>query len=282
MNVSFRLATEADLDIIDDILVTAYKFSGSRKEMLSTYYLSVQTDGWWLALIDGKPVGFGGAVDYGTFCSAGMLCVYPEWQRHGIGEAFGRHIVASCEARGCPTIICEARPEVAHLYKRFGVLEEGTTPQMVLDELPAGLPSFPGVTHLQAEDIPAVAAFDARYFGGDRTKILVSHFQAHPESVFVTRDELGQITGYLFARSGVLGPWVASNVGDAERLLVQALSLPFERTPGLSIPAANEAGIALLKRYQFREREQDIFMRYGAPYPGQRAMIYAQASPALG
>jgi ribosomal protein S18 acetylase RimI-like enzyme len=86
MNASFRLCTEADLVVADDILVAAYQFKGSRKKLLY-HYLSLQPDGWWLALVDGNPVGFGGAVDYGAFSSVGMLSVYPSWQRRGIGEA---------------------------------------------------------------------------------------------------------------------------------------------------------------------------------------------------
>ncbi|SRR5258708_2542713 len=283
MNVSFRLATEADLDVIDDILVTAYQFQGSRKEMLRIEYLPMQRDGWWLALADGLPVGFGGAVNYGTWSSIGMVCVYPEWQGSGIGGKLVNRILTWELERDCRSLVLEANPKAVSLYTRLSFKEEGITLRFRRDDLPESFEPSPRVTRLQAEDMPALAAFDARYFGGDRTKILVCHFQEYSEGVFVIHDLTGQITGYLVAQpNGFLGPWVASHVDDAEQLLVHAISFTPEQGAGLWIPATNEAGITLLKRYQFREQGYNSFMCYGAPSPGEREMIYALASPALG
>src|SRR5258707_10230136 len=94
MNLSFRICTEADLAAADDILVAAYQFKGSRKNLLR-HYLSLQPDGWWLALVDGNPIGFGRPVDYGAFSSVGVLSVDPSWQRRGIGEPLTKQIHAS-------------------------------------------------------------------------------------------------------------------------------------------------------------------------------------------
>jgi len=282
MNLSFRICTEADLAAADDILVAAYQFKGSRKKLLR-HYLSLQLDGWWLALVDGNPVGFGGAVYYGAFSSVGMLSVYPSWQRRGIGEALTKQILAWCEERGCPTMILEAEEEAVSLYARLGFVEEDTTPQMLLDEPRLDMQASPGVEIMQAKDIPELAAFDTPYFGAERTKVLFSHLRENPGRAFVTRNDMGQITGYLFAQPRMLGPWVASTASDAEKLLVQALSLPFENGPSVSIPAMNEEGLQLLRGYHFSQRSFDHYMRRGAPLQsGQRAMIYAQASPALG
>ena len=282
MNLSFRICTEADLAAADDILVAAYQFKGSRKKLLR-HYLSLQLDGWWLALVDGNPVGFGGAVYYGAFSSVGMLSVYPSWQRRGIGEALTKQILAWCEERGCPTMILEAEEEAVSLYARLGFVEEDTTPQMLLDEPRLDMQASPGVEIMQAKDIPELAAFDTPYFGAERTKVLFSHLRENPGRAFVTRNDMGQITGYLFAQPRMLGPWVASTASEAEKLLVQALSLPFENGPSVSIPAMNEEGLQLLRRYHFSQRSVEHYMRCGAPLQsGQRAMIYAQASPALG
>lgn len=282
MNVSFRLCTEADLAAADDILVAAYQFKGSRKALLRRY-LSLQPDGWWLALVDGKPVGFGGAVDYGAFSSAGMFSVYPSWQRRGIGEALTKEILAWGKARACPTMILEAEEQAISLYARQGFVEEGTTLKMLRGELRLGMQSTPGADVMQVTDIPELVAFDTQYFGVGRAKVLISHLKENPGRAFVTRGDAGQITGYLFAQPRMLGPWVAGTASDAEQLLVHALSLPFESGPSVTIPATNEDGLELLRRYSFSQQGITHYMRRGAPLQrGQRAMIYAQASSALG
>jgi GNAT superfamily N-acetyltransferase len=282
MNVSLRLCTEADIDTADALLMAAYQFQRSIKKMLQHYYFPIQPNGWWLALADETPLGFGGAVHYGTLSSIGMLAVSPKWQCHGIGQALVRQIIAWCEMQNCSTVMLEAAPKAVSLYERLGFVREDTTLQMVRKEPFINFQPSSDVKMLQKNDLSQIAAFDAFFFGADRIKVLLPHWEDRPDRAFVTRDRTGQVTGYLFARQRIIGPWVASTVSDAERLLVQALSLPFENAPEVSIPATNQEGIMLLRRYGFQQQEVDHFMLRGAPYPGQRAMIYAQASPALG
>jgi Acetyltransferase (GNAT) domain len=129
-------------------------------------------------------------------------------------------------------------------------------------------------------DLPVI--FDAPYFGTKREKIFTSPLVFTPGRAFVTRNKTRQITGYIFAQPRMLGPWVASTTNDAETLLLRALSLLFEGGPTVSIPTTNEAGIQLLRRNHFSQFSINHYMIRGAPVQIQRAMIYAQASPALG
>ncbi len=93
MDISFRLiTTEEDIDQADQLLVAAYEFPASRRATVQEYW-TFQPDGWWLVLIKGRAVGYGGAVNYGTFCSIGMLSVLPAMQDQGIGTALMHYIM---------------------------------------------------------------------------------------------------------------------------------------------------------------------------------------------
>ena len=281
MNISFRLCTEADLEIADKILVAAYQFPMSRLALIRDYYLRVQPDGWWLAIADNEPVGFGGAVDYGTCTSIGMLSILPEWQRRGIGTALMEHILSWCEVRQSPTQILEAEEGAVSLYERVGFKLEEITFQMAL-ETPPLLQMSPALPHINDQNLAAIKSFDSLYFDADRSNVLYAHWLHNPGRAFVTHDQQGQVTGYLIARSSMLGPWIAANVQDAERLLIQALALPFKNSPFIAIPSSNKAGLALLYRHHFQQQGTNIFMQRGKPFSGMRSHIYGQASPALG
>lgn len=282
MNLSFRLCTQTDIPIANELLMKAYHFQESREALL-LHYLSLQPDGWWLAFLDASPVGFGGAVDYGSFSYIGMLSVDPSVQRRGIGEALMRQILTWGKERACPTMLLEANEQAVSLYERLGFFKENRTLQVRLDEPhePTELP--PHVTVLQERDLPELVAFDALYFGTRREKIFVSHLLRNPGRAFVTRSEKGNITGYIFAQPHSLGPWVASTQEDAERLLIRALALSFHGGPSNTLPAENEDGRRMLKQYGFSEFPPSRHMCYGPPVQAmQRRAIYGQASMAIG
>lgn len=79
-----------------------------------------------------------------------------------------------------------------------------------------------------------------------------------------------------------LGPWIANTPEGAEALLLHALALPFEHGPDVTIPVVNNAGVQLLKRYQFRQVSIMRYMWRGAPVQTQRTLTYAETSPAPG
>ena len=155
MNISFRLLTEAELDVASDILAAAYHFTGDHSEMVRDI-LALQPDGWWLALADGAPVGYGGAVDYGAFGYIGMLSIYPSMQNQGIGTALTRHILQWGEERACPTMLLDADERAARLYTRLGFIEEDITYLFHRKASATRLQALSSVAVLQPTDIPDV------------------------------------------------------------------------------------------------------------------------------
>jgi GNAT superfamily N-acetyltransferase len=283
MNISFRLLTEAELDVADHMLVAAYQFSQSRKGVVCQYW-TFQPDGWWLVLADGEPVGYGGAVDYGAFSSIGMLSVTPDMQRRGVGQALMEHIMAWCVARGCHTMLLEANEKSASLYRRLGFVEEDLTLDFSQEEqtMPQDFSADGSISLLRPEDIPAIVSFDATYFGADRSRILVAGAKIAADRLFVARNKSSDVTGYVIAKSSYLGPWVASTSESAEKLLNRVLALPIAGARSLSIPRMNREGIHLLEQYGFRQKRSMFHMRYGSPVPRHRDRIFALTSPALG
>ena len=282
MDIAVRSLTEADIAVAAEIFRSAFRTSVDRMADLERY-VALQPDGWLLAIVQGMPVGLVGAVDYGPFAYIGMMGVRPEFQRHGIGHALMRQLLAWLDARGTPMALLDASEAGAPMYVQLGFVQEDLA---CLFEHPHYTPSrsrAEHVHHLQRQDIESIADLDAPIFGASRASLFRILLADFPERAFVTRDEAGQVSGYLFAQPGRLGPWVAKRRQDAELLLQAAMSLPFEAAPVVIAPQVNAAAIELLERFGFQFMRSCRHMRRGGSnVPSWRALIYGQTSFAVG
>lgn len=288
MNLSIRRLTEADLDSASAVLNAAYDSPPGQPTELPRC-LKLQPDGWRLAAFDGLTVGVGGAVDYGPFSYIGLVGVLPEMQRHGIGRALMEHLIDWLHARRCPSILLDASVAGAPLYDRLGFVTDDRATLLYRDSVNAlAFPPPPPhyrelVSEMQENDFPAVVAFDWPRFGAQRPAVLASYLADHAHRAFVARNQDGKISGFLIAQERRIGPWVAESYDDAERLLIHALTLPFEdNVPLTIIPACNRNAERLLTRYGFRPLRTLHHMRLGSPVRRERIKIYGQASFALG
>ena len=281
MSIVIRKLAEADLEIADTLMQAAYG-GGSRKARLQRY-LALQPDGWLLAELDGTPAGLGGATNYGPLAYIGLVGVHPSMQRRGVARALMERLLAWLEACGCPVALLDASDAGAPLYLQLGFVDEGKTLVLRRDDCALHPQPSGRVSLLRPEDIPALVAFDTPIFGADRAAVFASHLAGEPERAFVARDATGQIAGYLFAQTQTLGPWVARTLADAEALLAAALPLQYDGAPGAIVPAANGDASKLLLRYGFSPLRSLRHMRRGGnAAPGQRVLLYGQASLAIG
>ncbi len=101
------------------------------------------------------------------------------------------------------------------------------------------------VTPLTQDDLSALVAFDARHFGARREALLAASLHLYADRVFVTRDEAGEITGYLVAQEQRFGPWVAATPEAAE-----ALAGARADAPVYSLSERSRSG-AELRRHRF-------------------------------
>lgn len=283
MTISIRSITEADLDAADVVLEAAYGPSGGRRKERMRRYLSLQPDGWLLALLDDVVVGTVGAIDYGPFAYIGLMAVHPSALRRGIGLMLMQRLLAWLDARGCPFSLLDATDVGAPLYAKLGFVEDEKTAMFRRDDRALELRQAERVRRLRADDLPALVEFDAPIFGARRPTVFASYFASDPTRALVAHDAAGQISGCLFAQSHMLGPWVARTPADAEALLATALTLSYDDAPGVIFPASNTEAARLLLRHGFTpQRELSHMRRGGTAAPGQRSQIYAQASFVLG
>ncbi len=241
--LTIRVLTEADLAAADAIARAAY---GSARSFIAGLRLSMslQVDSVVLALLDDRPVGFVGAINYGPFAYVGTMSVLPEMQRRGIGLALMQNLLVRLERAGCPTVLLDATAAGARLYTHVDFVDDDKTVHWYREsaDLPAPLyPTSTGrISRFQSRDLSALVAFDTPYFGADRSAIIAHFATEYAERCYVTRNEAGQMTGYLYAQARNLGPWVVNNVADAEALLLHALSLPFDPAPVVLASLAND------------------------------------------
>lgn len=279
MSISIHLFTLADLIATDSVVKAAFNIEASRQESLHRY-LTLPSAGSFIARYDDKVVGFGGVLDYGPFAYIGLMSVHPSMQHRGVGKLLFAQLLAWLEDRQCPTILLDASPAGAPLYRQAGFIDEDVTVVLRRTQhtaLPSQLP--PGVSILIDEDFPSLVAFDAPHFGTARRDFLASYRADAPERVLITRDEQGYITGYLIAQPDTIGPWVARTAEDAEHLLLHALALPFEKEPVVFVSAANFVALQLLTNYGFSQQRTLSHMWKGTPVQRNRqTTLYGQAS----
>jgi len=282
MNLEIRTLTEADLDAADLIIRDAFRRTQSARAELATY-LSLQPDGRFLALVDGAPVGMVGAIDYGPFAYIGAMTVLHAWHRRGIGYALMERLLEWLGARGCAMARLDASVAGQHLYPKLGFVTDEQThvfkPQQPLSSM--RVPKCVSVA--RAQDLATITEFDAPIFGARRANVFQCYFDWLNDRVFVARDGAGQLSGYLFAQTRSIGPWVAQRPQDAEALLAAALALAYEAPPVVRVPSLNLTAMELLQRNGFQITETLAHMRRGGDQmPGNRGLLYSLSSFALG
>ncbi|HEX5690416.1 MAG TPA: GNAT family N-acetyltransferase, partial [Roseiflexaceae bacterium] len=281
MSISLRTLTPADIDEADTILMPAYGVPRSRKRELALY-LSLQPDGWRLALDDGRPIGMGGATDFGTFAYIGLMAVHPDAQRRGIATLILEDLLGWLKGRDCSTALLDASAAGAPLYVKYGFVDDDKVVQFQQDDCALRPRLSDRVVPLRAEELDELVAYDTPIFGANRIALFAAMLAEAPRRAFLSRDANGLIDGYLFAQPSVIGPWAARDAATAEALLGAVLELSFEENPRVLVPGANTEATGLLLRYGFSPQRSLRHMRLGDAVPRRRELIYGQASFGLG
>lgn len=280
MSLTVRRMMPADLEIASMIVLAAYRRSHSHEAaLLLRRYLQLQPDGWYLALWSGEPVGLGGAIDFGSFATLGLMSVLPAMQKRGIGQALMEQLLSWLDARGCPTVFLNARERAVSLYERSGFVTLEETHRYLFSPRPAKSEKLPGISLLEKESLPAVAAFDAPAFGASRLRVLSDFLDRDSQRFFVSKDTAGSLTGLLVAEAASVGPWHAVNGETADLLLQQALQLPYTGPFLVSLLANNVGARTLFTRYGGQHSDTLFHMYRGLPLqrdPQQR--LYGMAS----
>jgi ribosomal protein S18 acetylase RimI-like enzyme len=277
--LALRPLTTADFAAVDALLSAAYARSSSMLGDLARYHRH-QPDGWYLATLDGVPVGMGGAIVYGPVGRIGLMAVHPDFQRRGIGQAVMGQLLDWIALRGGTIVRLDATPAGVPLYRRLGFVTEDYAQAMVQARYIAPTSRETGMVEpLLRRDLPEVVAFDAERFGASRAAILAGYCDEFANGAFVARNSTGTVAGYLIVQTQRLGPWLADTMEVAESLLRRALYRSPPEPLSALVPECNGEARALLERYGFTPGRRWHAMRRGeaSAFP-QRERLYGYAN----
>jgi GNAT superfamily N-acetyltransferase len=281
--IRVRRLTVDDIDPAARLLTSAFGGTQDRKADLHRFF-QIQVDGGIVATRDGELLGMVGSLEFEPFVCIGMMAVDPRYQRHGIGRLLMERLLDSIDRRGWRMSILEASRSGARLYPKMGFVDEGETHQFRLaDHVPSGGPPPSRVYALQSQDLPALEDFDAPVFGARRGRVLAAYLAAFPDRAFFTRDQEGEIAGYMIAQPQRLGPWVARAPQALDDLLQAALRLTYTGSPRVLVPDCSHGGIVRLQHCGFEFVETHRRMRRGGGGSlGRRGSIVGLASYFIG
>lgn len=290
MTLNIRNLIPADFDAANEIIMAAFQSPDNFHKELELY-LALEPAGWFIAELDGQPVGMVGAVTYETYAYIGMMVILPSMQRQGIGQALMGHILKWIEASGCPITLLDASVAGRPLYEKLNFIHDGETARYFLTGQPVRttspaasiLMSSQNIHPMQAADLQAVIELDTVVSGGNRAKLIKRLFAELSNRAFVAVDDTGRLMGYAVALERRIGPIVAENITIAEALLATVLTLPFDGSAIVIAPLNNSAIHNILISCGFEQQRILPHMRLGgSQHPGRREWLYGQVSFAIG
>lgn len=188
---------------------------------------------WRFMLANGASFGFadpgdrlvasGLTVNFPVYAWISMILVTPDWRRQGLATRLMENCIEALRGRGLVPAL-DASPEGRQVYLRLGFQDTGTLTRLAGDLSGGVAEPAAGVAAMAAADLDAVAAYDARHSGTDRSALLRHLHGRLPEAALVARKG-GRITGYVMARRGRMSAQIGPLVADDDRTALTLLSL---------------------------------------------------------
>ncbi|WP_455922555.1 GNAT family N-acetyltransferase [Pseudomonas putida] len=175
----------------------------------------------FVALDQDRVIGSAFACHQGPWSTIGLVIVSDEYQGHGIGR---RLMDLALESIGPRTALLNATLAGAPLYRKMGFVEFGQIEQRQ-GTVTAPVPAQPGRV-LSAADQPRLLELADAATGLDRGEVMKAVFADIEQAVGIDID--GELQAFAairpFGRGRCIGPVVAQNVEQAQRLIAQLLA----------------------------------------------------------
>jgi len=277
-HVALRVMTRAD---IPDGLRLSGAAGWNQRESDWRFLLEGNPGRFVVAVRDGRVIGSGGAVCYGTSLAwVCMILVDPSERGHGIGTRIVSGVLERLS--DMRSVGLDATPFGLGVYTRLGFVE---TSRLLRMEAPptSGEEDESPVRPLAPSDFSSVLALDREVFGADRGEVLRAAAARAPAFV---ADRDGVIAGYCFGRDGArsrqIGPVVASDLEIASSLVVTSLVSDLGQPVVVDVPADRGDWLELLHEFGFEEKRPLVRMSRGALPVGRPEQQWAIFGPEFG
>jgi len=240
--------------------------------------LALAPQGCFAAEEDGRVVGVMTTTTYDHLAFLGAVIVSPECRGQGVGRLLMQAALLHLASRGVETVRLNAYMNVVKFYERLGFQGEY---EVIRWRSAARDREGAPVSVASRDDIDAIAAFDAPFFGASRRPLLELLLRENPTTFFVAR-EGGQVLGYLvgspFNGACEIGPWVVDPgrpeiARDLFRAVVDTVG---PREYSFSGPESNPHLRRFVKDSGFTEVFRTLRMWWGHDrYPGEPSGLWA-------
>lgn len=246
-------------------------------------FFSGDPKGFFIGRVDGEKVAVVSVVCSGdAHAFLGFYMCHPSFRSRGYGIQVWRHGLAHAGAR---TVGLDGVVAQQENYKKSGFSLAWNNVRYGGSIAASDLPPA-GARAVEASDIPALAAYDARCYGAPRLAFLSSWLQnsAVRRSFVVVAD--GDIRGYCTARhcrTGVkIGPLFADDRATAESLLGVAIAYAGGSEVFVDVPQTNAAAVKLAESLGMTPRFETARMYRGTAPALPLAEIFGVTTFELG
>ena len=247
-------------------------------------FLDMQSDGCFLAELDGVPVGTTGVCVFGPIAWIAMVLVDAQLRGKGIGRALMEHALAFADRQGVRTVRLDATPMGQPLYEKLGFVAEYTLSRYGgAMQAVAGAP-FERVTAAQRTDFESIFHLDQAVSDTDRRKLISRLLAERPEEARVVRQG-DKLAGYLTVRPGCnalqIGPCMAS-AESGPLLLADAAARYAGRSVFIDIPQQNRAAASFAEQAGLTVQRPLVRMTRGPRINEDMSRLWASSGPELG
>jgi N-acetylglutamate synthase-like GNAT family acetyltransferase len=230
------------------------------------FITSLEPDGCFVLFDDSKAIGIATSNSYGKVGWFGNLIVKEEYRCKGAGSQLVKHAIDSLHNKGVETIGLYAYPNLVQFYSNLGFRYDEDFSVLHAPALKAV--SVKALSSVGTDNIQQITAYDRRYFGGDRRKLLESIILDEGNlSYYVSKDD--EATGYVAATVYETMAWVGplvcqeGNVNAAVMLLKGVLSKLTGLRVYVALPKKEISLATILSKAGFKEDFSVVRMFFG-------------------
>jgi GNAT superfamily N-acetyltransferase len=230
------------------------------------FITSLEPDGCFVLFDGSKAIGIATSNSYGKVGWFGNLIVKEEYRCKGAGSQLVKHAIDSLHNKGVETIGLYAYPNLVQFYSNLGFRYDEDFSVLHAPALKAV--SVKALSSVGTDNIQQITAYDRRYFGGDRRKLLESIILDEGNlSYYVSKDD--EATGYVAATVYETMAWVGplvcqeGNVNAAVMLLKGVLSKLTGLRVYVALPKKEISLATILSNAGFKEDFSVVRMFFG-------------------